>query len=221
MSWAAAAQIGAEALDKWLVNENAKDAARENRNFQERMSNTAYQRAANDLEAAGLNRVLALGQGASTPSGATAVVSPYDLGKTGIMASSAKQQIAQSQAEERLLDQRKNESSANEQLALTHILTAKTQADLNAATARLTAARAAKEERYVPVHESIGDTIKEVTDSLPELKYLPGFLQEKASNAKDWLIRKLEGPDKVTTRRNKEWVKDRFTNDHNRGLNRD
>lgn len=77
-------------LASGLVNQHysAKQAAKQ-MEFQERMSNTQYQRAAADLEKAGLNRVLALGSPASSPSGAMGSATVPDLGSVGSSAASA------------------------------------------------------------------------------------------------------------------------------------
>lgn len=70
-------------------NNQSKRMAREQMTFQRQMSNTAYQRAARDMKAAGLNRVLALGSPASSPGGAQAPIANIGSGMMAGAASAA------------------------------------------------------------------------------------------------------------------------------------
>lgn len=74
----------------WLMQAAYNSAeARANRQWQEQMSNTAYQRAVNDLKKAGLNPILAAqNMGASTGSGATATAGLSSASKANATADS-------------------------------------------------------------------------------------------------------------------------------------
>ncbi|UPW41072.1 DNA pilot protein [Sigmofec virus UA08Rod_5614] len=80
------------AREDWLRNKQLMDLAnsfsaseaQKNRDFQERMSNTSYQRAIDDMKKAGINPVLAFNQGgSSTPTGGFSTSVASSSGSSG------------------------------------------------------------------------------------------------------------------------------------------
>lgn len=104
--------------------------------FQEDMSNTAYQRSAADLEKAGLNRILALGSPASTPSGSVGQVPDFGASSArgaeamrGLSIVNAQKQQLVSSAKQ--ADAMADQSAAQAALLAQQTRSAKNEADLS------------------------------------------------------------------------------------------
>lgn len=153
--------------------------AKNQMNFQEKMSNTSYQRAMEDMKKAGLNPMLAFSQGgASTPAGASATASPAtktklaELGASAAMGgipSMANMRTQQALAENTIQDSVQNRQIQTTQSAKNLAEMENTRVDTAIKRRELPSARM-KEKAYSGAEKVINRLIENFSSSAKENK---------------------------------------------------
>lgn len=162
--------------------------ARKQMQFQERMASTQFQRAAKDLEAAGLNRVLALGSPAAAPGGAMG--SMPDIGQSGMTGMRTKQDVSMSKSQQGLvpLTAQSIKASTAKELATAGLIAEQTRLT-NAEADKAQFTKAAYEKFYPELMELLGlakSGISSARAALPSLLDKAGSMFEATkSTAKD------------------------------------